>query len=122
MTLEERLNRLETQYADLQDLIEQFTRDLELAESNLKRGLKYVSPLKQPQTRQEQASILTHFPTDLAELLTAEVKGEYWIIKPHQFLGSENFAKVASVVRGLSGEYVSAGKDSHFRVLVKVTA
>jgi hypothetical protein len=32
------------------------------------------------------------------------------------FLGSENFAKIASAVRGMGGEYISAGKDSHFRV------
>jgi len=38
------------------------------------------------------------------------------IIKPRQFLGSENFAKIASTVRGIGGEYISAGKESHFRV------
>jgi len=48
--------------------------------------------------------------------LSFEEKGEYIIIKPKQFLGSENFAKIASAVRGMGGEYISAGKDSHFRV------
>ncbi len=56
------------------------------------------------------------FPEDLENLLTFEEKGDYIMIKPRQFLGSENFAKIASAVRGMGGEYISAGKDSHFRV------
>jgi hypothetical protein len=56
------------------------------------------------------------FPPDLESLLNIEERNEYIIIKPRQFLGSENFAKIASAVRGMGGEYISAGKDSHFRV------
>ncbi|MCW4028391.1 MAG: hypothetical protein NWE92_01930 [Candidatus Bathyarchaeota archaeon] len=56
------------------------------------------------------------FPEELEARLSFEEKGEYIIIKPKQFLGSENFAKIASAVRGMGGEYISAGKDSHFRV------
>jgi hypothetical protein len=56
------------------------------------------------------------FPEDLEHLLSFEEKGDYIIIKPRQFLGSENFAKIASAVRGVGGEYISAGRDSHFRV------
>jgi hypothetical protein len=56
------------------------------------------------------------FPPDLENLLNIDERNEYIIIKPKQFLGSENFAKIASAVRGLGGEYISAGKDSHFRV------
>ncbi len=56
------------------------------------------------------------FPEELEARLSFEEKGDYIIIKPKQFLGSENFAKIASAVRGMGGEYVSAGKDSHFRV------
>jgi hypothetical protein len=59
------------------------------------------------------------FPEDLENLLSFEEKGDYIIIKPRQFLGSENFAKIASAVRGMGGEYISAGKDSHFRILRK---
>ncbi|MBT0160714.1 hypothetical protein G4O51_12110 [Candidatus Bathyarchaeota archaeon A05DMB-2] len=61
------------------------------------------------------------FPEDLENLLSFEEKGEYIIIKPKQFLGSENFAKIASAVRGMGGEYISAGRDSHFRVSNKKT-
>lgn len=56
------------------------------------------------------------FPEELETRLSFEEKGDYIIIKPKQFLGSENFAKIASAVRGMGGEYISAGKDSHFRV------
>jgi hypothetical protein len=56
------------------------------------------------------------FPEELEARLGFEEKGEYIIVKPKQFLGSENFAKIASAVRGMDGEYISAGKDSHFRV------
>jgi hypothetical protein len=56
------------------------------------------------------------FPPDLENLLNIDERNDYIIIKPRQFLGSENFAKIASAVRGMGGEYISAGKDSHFRV------
>jgi hypothetical protein len=56
------------------------------------------------------------FPEDLEILLSFLEKNDYIMVKPKQFLGSENFAKIASTVRGLGGEYISAGKNSHFRV------
>jgi len=56
------------------------------------------------------------FPDDLENLLGFEEKEEYVLIKPRQFLGSDNFSKIASIVRGAGGDYVSAGKSSHFRV------
>jgi hypothetical protein len=59
------------------------------------------------------------FPEELETRLSFEDKGDFIIIKPKQFLGSENFAKIASAVRGMAGEYISAGKDSHFRVQKK---
>jgi hypothetical protein len=59
------------------------------------------------------------FPEELENLLNFEEKTDYIMIKPRQFLGSENFAKIASTVRNMGGEYISAGKDSHFRVYKK---
>lgn len=61
----------------------------------------------------EVKGVLTDYP------LSVEEKGELIIVKPTSFLGSENFAKVASLVRGMGGEYVSAGKESHFKIPVK---
>jgi hypothetical protein len=56
------------------------------------------------------------FPQELEDLLTFAEKDDYIMIKPRQYLGSENFAKIASIIRGAGGQYISAGKDSHFRV------
>jgi hypothetical protein len=72
-----------------------------------------------PQDANKQRSlddIRMSFPEELETRLSFEEKGDYIIIKPKQFLGSENFAKIASASRGMGGEYISAGKDSHFRV------
>ena len=56
------------------------------------------------------------FSSDLEEMLIFEETGDYIVIKTRRFLGSDNFAKIASIVRSLGGEYISAGKDSHFKV------
>ncbi len=81
------------------------------------------APSPTPQAAPREASkqrslddIRMSFPEELETRLSFDEKGEYIIIKPKQFLGSENFAKIASAVRGMGGEYISAGKDSHFRV------
>jgi len=62
------------------------------------------------------ADVRTMFPKELEDMLTFEETGKYIVIKPRQYLGSENFAKIASLVRSAGGEYISAGKESHFRV------
>jgi hypothetical protein len=57
------------------------------------------------------------FPQDLAGMLYFEVTDDHVLIKPRQYLGSDNFRRIAAIVRDqLGGEYVSAGKDSHFRI------
>jgi hypothetical protein len=71
---------------------------------------------KVPERVQAIEDIKMMFPEDLENLLSFEEKEDYIMIKPRQFLGSENFAKIASVVRGIGGDYISAGKASHFRV------
>jgi hypothetical protein len=69
-----------------------------------------------PERSKALEDIKMMFPEDLEGLLGFEEKAEYVVIQPRQFLGSENFSKVASIVRGIGGNYVSAGKSSHFRV------
>lgn len=56
------------------------------------------------------------FSPELAGMLFFEESGKFIIVKPRRFLGSDNFAKIASVVRELGGEYVSAGRNSHFKI------
>jgi hypothetical protein len=62
------------------------------------------------------ADVRNAFPKELENMLFFEDAGTHIIIKPRAYLGSENFAKIASLVRGEGGEYISAGKESHFRV------
>lgn len=75
-----------------------------------------VVPLESISKLRSLDDIRMSFPEELESRLGFEEKGDYIIIKPKQFLGSDNFAKIASAVRGMGGEYISAGKDSHFRV------
>jgi hypothetical protein len=81
-----------------------------------KRGGKSESAAQTQPQEPQLDKIKAAFPQDLQSLLTFEVQGEMCVIKARQYLGTENFAKIASVVRGLGGEYVSQGKDSHFKV------
>jgi len=52
---------------------------------------------------------------EFQDILNIVEEGEWIIVKPRQYLGAENFAKIASLTRQANGEYVSAGKESHFR-------
>jgi hypothetical protein len=61
-------------------------------------------------------TIQNAFPPELKELLTFEQNNQAIIIRPRGFLGNENFCEIAKIVKAHSGEYVSAGKNSHFRV------
>ena len=56
------------------------------------------------------------FSSELAGMLIFEESGTFIIVKPRRFLGSDNFARIASIVRNLGGEYISAGRNSHFKV------
>lgn len=60
--------------------------------------------------------VKTLFPSELEEMLSFEEVGEYIVVRPRRFLGSDNFAKIASIVRQAGGEYVSLGKKSHFKI------
>lgn len=90
-----------------------------LAVSQITQTMPKAPPPVTPEAYERKKSIediKMMFPEDLENLLDFEEKDDYVIIKPRQFLGSENFAKIASTVRGIGGEYISAGKESHFRV------
>lgn len=56
------------------------------------------------------------FPEDLRALFVFEDKGETISVKPKEYMGSQNFAKSAAIIRNAGGEYISAGKASFFRV------
>ena len=73
------------------------------------------APAKTPK-RLNMEDVKALFPGDLEAMLSFETTNNYIIVKPRNYLGSENFAKIASIVRDASGEYISAGKESHFRI------
>jgi hypothetical protein len=74
------------------------------------------TPTPGPERFQSVEDVRMMFPENLENLLNFEEREDHIVVKPRQFLGSENFAKIASIVRDMGGEYISAGKESHFRV------
>jgi hypothetical protein len=123
--IEELLRRLDESLIILRDVlndlqeISKSLRSSEAASPLPSMPAPQPSPVPSPTGAVRQKGIddvKMMFPKDLEGLLTFTEKGEYIIIKPRQYLGSENFAKIASVIRGAGGEYISAGKESHFRI------
>jgi hypothetical protein len=74
------------------------------------------TPTPGPERFQSVEDVRMMFPENLENLLNFEEREDHIVVKPRQFLGSENFAKIASIVRDMGGEYISAGKESHFKV------
>ena len=123
----ESLERLIERVDELLVVLNKISEDLRAVSSSIKSTIaaKATQPAPQPSAavsrgvQGEKCSVeevRLAFPEDLECLLSFKEKTDYIMVKPKQFLGSENFAKIASTVRGLGGEYISAGKDSHFRV------
>jgi len=56
------------------------------------------------------------FPEDLKSLLSFKKDADAVVIEPTQFLGSENFAKILEIAEQHGGEWVRAGKNSHFQI------
>ena len=129
MTVEkEKLDNLLVRIDEILLVLKGISEDLRVVSASLKSMA--VSQITHPAQQLQSApsheeydrqnsveDIRMSFPQELESLLSIEERNEYIIIKPRQFLGSENFAKIASAVRGMGGEYISAGKESHFRVL-----
>jgi len=56
------------------------------------------------------------FSAELANLLIFEKEDDYIKIRTKAYLTGDSFPKIAAIVRELGGEYISAGKNTHFRV------
>ncbi|MFQ5999610.1 MAG: hypothetical protein ACE5J6_02410 [Candidatus Bathyarchaeia archaeon] len=119
LSVEELLQRID----QLLNVLNIISRDL----SEISKSLKTVSiPAAVPAAAPAAAApagrmrtiedVRVLFPSDLEEMLTFEETENYIVVKPRRFLGSDNFAKIASIIRGAGGEYISAGKESHFKV------
>lgn len=123
----ENLERLVEKVDELLVVLNKISEDLRSVSSSIKSVVGLQATKIAPQatatiSREIQGKkkavddIRLAFPENLEVLLSFQEKSDYIMVKPKQFLGSENFAKIASTVRGLGGEYISAGKESHFRV------
>jgi hypothetical protein len=130
-TDKEKLNQLLAKVDEIQLTLNKVSEDLRSISASMKSmavgqitqpPAHVPAPATAPATPREPSKLRSvdeirmSFPEELEARLSFEEKGDYIIIKPKQFLGSENFAKIASASRGMGGEYISAGKDSHFRV------
>ena len=89
--------------ADLNNKLKEITQLLD----------KFLEKTK-PRTLEE---VKQQFPKYLREQLGFSENNDYISIKPKSYLGSDTFREVAKIVKDqLHGEYVSAGRDSHFRI------
>ena len=125
----EELSKLVERIDELLMVLKRVSEDLRAVSTSIKATVAPQTAQQAPQapaqvspeasgTRQLE-DVRLAFPEDLEHMLSFEDKTDYIMVKPKQFLGSENFAKIASAVRGMGGEYISAGRDSHFRVYKK---
>jgi len=105
--IDELLNVLNIISRDLAEVSKALKTAAPVAEAPFEAGAEVLRGIKDVQTA---------FPKDLEDMLSFEEAGQYIVIKPRRYLGSDNFAKIASIIRDIGGEYISAGKESHFRV------
>jgi hypothetical protein len=120
----ERLEKLSKRVDEILTVLNKISEDVEGLSKSIKLALgvnvgrsSTLTPIIKSSDKGKTINeIRIAFPKELEKLLEFKEKTDYIIIKPRQFLGSENFAKIASIARELGGEYISAGRDSHFRV------
>jgi len=112
--------------SEVLDVLKRITEDLQ----DISKSLKIVSSPSTPTTTPVATlkmptpepigkgieDIRMMFTKELEEMLIFEDKKDFIKVTPRQYLGSDNFAKIASTVREAGGEYISAGRDSHFRI------
>ena len=114
------IEELSRRIDQLLNVLNMISKDL----TEISKSLKAVSPLTATPTIppaptegiRSVEDVRESFSSDLEEMLTFEETGDHVMITPRRFLGSDNFARIASIVRSLGGEYISAGKNSHFKV------
>ena len=96
---------------DLQELLAEVSRTLKELALSIDRFLERKLPVE---ARLEM--LREKFPEDLKSLVKFEAADNRVVVKPKSYLGKENFSKIAEIIKEAGGEYVSAGKESHFVV------
>lgn len=108
---------------ELLTLLNYVAKDLREVSDRLKAAVQpQVEVASQPAVQELGIKeVISAFPEDLQGLLKFEDGGEFIAIRPVSFLGSDNFARIADIVRKrFNGDYISAGKGSYFRVPKKL--
>jgi len=77
----------------------------------------HTAKLEPIETTPRLEDIKKAFPNELLSKIEVEEREGMIIIKPKGFLGSKLFASLSEVCRQLGAEYISAGRDSHFRIV-----
>lgn len=72
------------------------------------------APPERAKTLMEE--VTAAFPADLKGLVAFEDTPSSVLVRPRQYLGSDVFKRINSIVSQFEGEYVSAGSDSHWRI------
>ena len=107
---------------ELLNVLKVITSDLSAVSNSLKKVNKPTTSVLQTSILEKKSKIKDiedvkeAFSSELKDMLLFEKTGNYIIVKPKRFLGSDNFARIASIVRELEGEYISAGRNSHFKI------
>jgi hypothetical protein len=105
---------------ELLSVLKVISGDLTEVSKSLKAANKPAAPQAVPapptQKKRNMKDVKQAFSSELEGMLLFEEKEKLIIVRPRRFLGSDNFAKIASIIRNLGGEYISAGKKSHFEV------
>jgi hypothetical protein len=115
--LEKRIATLEEAVKALDKGMEGLAFRLDGLDGAITNIMREIDALKSMETGAVDPAAL--FPDEYAELLDFKVEGGYVIAKPKKFLGSQNFAEIARIVRELGGEYISEGKNSRFKIPLK---
>ena len=110
--IDELLSVLKVIAGDLTEL----SKSLKAATGTTSAPATPATPVTSPAKKMDINGVKQAFSPELVGMLFFEEREGFVIVKPRRFLGSDNFAKIASVVRDIGGEYISAGKNSHFKV------
>jgi len=105
---------------DFADMLTEF----EAAVAKMKQQIaKLVGVAEQAQQKPAQQDVqleqLKQMFGELASYLSFDMRDGKAVVTPRKFLGSEDFAKVARIVRDQGGQYISAGKESRFEITLK---
>lgn len=108
----------------VEDALEQLCNDLDLAVTNIKRCMNYRKEPQQRQSKPQPSSDSQKTFSGDTGFLPPETREYVRDVKEHQdyyevklqFVSGGKFAELSEELKSIGGEYVSAGKDTHWRI------